>query len=69
VKSLQVATDLKKLASTHGIVDLSLVEHRDTYSHGDADDAHRNGHDLEAPRNQSPRESRAGHGRDLGGHP
>jgi hypothetical protein len=40
------------VANTHGIVDLGLVEHRDTYSHGDADDAHRNGHNLEAPGNQ-----------------
>jgi hypothetical protein len=56
------------MANTHGIVDLSLVEHWDTYSHGDADDAHRNGHNLEAPRREIKlRENqRTRQGRDLG---
>nr|ACR36957.1 unknown [Zea mays] len=61
-----------------GIVDLSLVEHRDTYSHGDADDAHRNGHnrvlvevngpDARVPRSgPSPSGQRRHVGRGRGG--
>lgn len=34
---------------THGIVDLCLVEHRDTDADGNADDADRYRHDLRSP--------------------
>ena len=33
--------------TTDGIVDLGLVEDGDTYPDGDADDAHRYGHNLD----------------------
>jgi len=45
---------------TDGIVDLGLVEDGDTYPDGDADDAHRYGHNLD--RSEPPRKKSDRHG-------
>ena len=46
-KALTVNSKLMSEKRTDSIVDLGLVEDGDTYPSGDADDAHRYGHNLD----------------------